>query len=314
MLEVAQVIYVSEPDVINVRKVRELLPEGYELLAGDRAFSGTIPEKCGIILMRSATTVNSSIKEKFPNLQCIIRIGVGVDNIDMDFCRQQSIRVYNAPGANADAVSDYVVCMMLGALRRIFTVTSEDVTAWNRFKFTGNSMSAQSIGIVGFGNIGKLVYKKLQVFGCTFYAYDPFIPKEAFPEDVTYMRSLASVFSKSSIVTLHLPLLPETHHVIGEDTLKLLPEKSILINAARGGIVDEIAVAEATRDRGLVYVADTVEGEPTVRKDLLRASNIIITPHIARLTEEAEENVVKVAINNFLSGENREKEAAARES
>lgn len=92
-----------------------------------------------------------AIKTALPNLDSIIRVGAGVDNIDTAFCGQEGIRVYNAPGANADAVSDYVVCMMLVVLRKVFALNPDDITSWNRFKFTGSSISAQSVGIIGFG-------------------------------------------------------------------------------------------------------------------------------------------------------------------
>jgi phosphoglycerate dehydrogenase-like enzyme len=293
---------VTEPDVINLQMAGDMLPEGYELFTGNTAFAGEIPENCTTVLIRSATTVDSQIKRVFPNLTGIIRIGTGVDNIDMTFCDKEDIRVYNAPGANADAVSDYVVCMMLVALRKIFALDPEDAASWNRFKFVGNSMSAQSIGIIGFGNIGKLVYKKLQGFGCkNFYVYDPFIGEAALPDGVTYALSIDDVLANSTVITLHLPLLPETHHIINRGNLELLADGAVLLNASRGGIVDEDAVIECMRHRRLVYVADTVEGEPVVRQGLLDEPNVIVTPHIASLTAESEYNMVKVAVDNFLS-------------
>lgn len=298
-----ETIYVTEPDVINMQMVSDMLPEKYELFAGNVAFSGEIPGHCTTVLIRSATTIDSFIKTIFPSLTKIIRIGTGVDNIDMAFCKRAGIRVYNAPGANADAVSDYVVCMMLVALRKVFALDPEDVASWNRFKFTGNSMSAQSVGIIGFGNIGRLVHKKLRGFGCkNFYVYDPFVRKEALPVDVGYASSIDGVLSKSTVVTLHLPLLPETHHIINRENLQLLPEGAILLNASRGGIVDEDAVIESTQNRQLIYIADTVEGEPMTKQGLLDAPNIIVTPHIASLTIESEHNMVKMAVDNFLNG------------
>lgn len=298
----------TEPDVINLQMVRDMLPERYVLFAGNTAFTGEIPENCTTLLIRSATTIDSHIKMTFPDLTSVIRIGAGVDNIDMALCRQVGIRVCNAPGANADAVSDYVVCMMLVALRKIFTLNPEDVTGWNRFKFTGNSMSAQSVGIIGFGNIGRLVHKKLQGFGCkSFYVYDPFVREDALPNGVTYAPSIGDVLTSSTVVTLHLPLLPETHHIINRDNLKLLSDGAILLNASRGGIVDEDAVIESVRSRQLIYVADTVEGEPVAKQALLDEPNVIVTPHIASLTVESEYNMVKVAVDNFL-GKSRKEE------
>lgn len=296
-----ETIYVTEPKAINMRLVQSLLPETYELFAGNTAFTGEIPESCTTLLIRSATTIGANVKTAFPNLTGIIRVGSGVDNIDMAFCKQEGIGVYTAPGANADAVSDYVVCMMLVALRKISTLTAEDIASWNRFKFTGHSMSAQSVGIVGFGNVGKLVHRKLQGFGCeSFCVYDPFVSEASLPEGVTYAASVEDVLRSSTIVTLHLPLLPATRHIINRENLALLPQGAILLNAARGGIVDETAVAESVRRQGLVYVADTVEGEPLVKPELLHTESVIITPHIASLTAESEQNMIRMAVGNFL--------------
>ena len=298
MAEGSQVIYVTEPEVIDLQAVRQLLPAEYELVAGKTDFSSA-PADCSTLLIRSATTIDSSIKQHFPELKSVIRIGTGVDNIDMEFCKQAGVEVFTAAGANADAVSDYVVGMMLFALRRLQTLTPEDVKTWNRFKFTGHSMSAQTIGIIGFGHIGRLVHQKLQGFGCQFFAYDPLVKKEDLPEGVTGLDSVDEVLQRSSIVTLHLPLMPETRDLLNQRNLSLLKPGAILLNSSRGGIVNEADVVEAAHS-GLTYIADTVEHEPTPNPILLGEPNIILTPHIASLTEESSQNMLKVALANFL--------------
>ncbi len=297
-----EVVYVTEPSAINLREARRLIPAKYELVSGNTSFDGVIPETCTTLLIRSATVINPSVKDVFSNLKSIIRIGTGVDSIDMAFCDRENVHVYTAPGANADAVSDYIVCMMLVALRKITTLTPHDVATWNRFKFTGRSMSNQSIGIIGFGNIGRQVHDKLQGFACKgFFIYDPFMQEDRLPNNVTSMSSVGDVFAHSDIVTLHLPLTPQTRHLISRRELELLPEQAILLNASRGGIVKEEDVVEAVRSRGLTYIADTVENEPEVAPALLQEDNILITPHIASLTKESESNMLKLAIDNFLS-------------
>lgn len=293
-------IYITEPAAINTRIVAELLGDEWKIIEGTPVFDGDTQD-CSALLVRSATTVTSSIKDFFPNLQHVIRVGVGVDNIDIDFCDRERIAVYNAPGANADAVSDYVITMMFQALRKTYLLTERDVKEWNRFKFTGRSMAGRSIGIVGFGNIGKQVFTKLQGFNCkAFFVYDPFIKEEDMPEGVTYAASVEEVLQHSDIVTLHVPLLPATKYLINKENLTLLPDEAILINASRGGIVNEADVVAHTQNHKLVYVADTVEGEPSVSSDLLSTPNILVTPHIAALTKESEDNMVAVALDNFL--------------
>ncbi len=296
-------IYVTEPEAIDVGSVKELFSARYELYSGSTDFTGHIPESCTTLLIRSATNITPSIKNTFPNLKHIIRVGTGVDSIDMDFCNKEAIRVYNAPGANADAVSDYVVGMMLLALRKYHTLTDKDIASWNRFKFVSHSLSSQSIGIIGFGHIGREVHKKLRGFNCRdFFVYDPYVSQASLPEDVESMASVDAVLARSNIVTLHLPLMPQTRHLVNAGNLKLLPKHAILINASRGGIVDEAAAAETARSHDLVYVADTVENEPHVAPDLRQEANIIITPHIASLTEESERSMLTLAVENYLHG------------
>jgi phosphoglycerate dehydrogenase-like enzyme len=297
-----KIIYVTEPDVIDVTSIAEILPVEYDIVQGNTSFEGGIPSDCSILVIRSATTINSSIKEKIPKLKHIIRVGTGIDSIDIEFCNTAGIAVYNAPGANADAVSDYIVAMMFVALRKINLLTKEDTETWNRFKFTGHSMSSRSIGIIGFGNIGKQIFHKLQGFNCkSFVAYDPFVKAEDMPDGVTYASSIEEVLKNSDIVTLHVPLIPSTQYLINKNNLKLLSKGAILLNASRGGIVNETEISEYIHENNLVYIADTVENEPKVAEYLLNNEQIIVTPHIASLTEESEVSMVEVALQNFLN-------------
>lgn len=296
-------LYVTEPTAINLQIVKELVGSDWEIVVGSPSFEGDNLEECSALLIRSATTVTSSIRSTFPKLAHIIRVGVGVDNMDLDFCRREGIAVYNAPGANADAVSDYVIGMMFHTLRKTYLLTEQDVTGWNRFKFTGHSMQGRTIGIIGFGNIGKQLFAKLQGFTCkAFFVYDPFVVAADLPDGATYAASVEDVLQSCDIVTLHVPLLPSTQYLISKSNLELMPNGAILINASRGGIVNEHDVVEHMRDHDLVYIADTVEHEPDVSPELLDAPNVIVTPHIASLTKESDDNVVRVALQNFLSG------------
>jgi D-3-phosphoglycerate dehydrogenase / 2-oxoglutarate reductase len=293
-------LYVTEPDAINMRIVDDILTDDWEIIEGNTSFDGDDIEDCAALLIRSATTITSTIKRTFPALEHIIRVGVGVDNIDMDYCTREGIAVYNAPGANADAVSDYVIGMMLHALRKTHRLSRQDIEKWDRFKFTGRSMASRRIGIIGFGNIGRQIFYKLQGFNCqAFYIYDPFVKKADMPMGATYVTSVEDVLRQSDIVTLHVPLLPNTKYLINKDNLGLMPDGAILINSSRGGIVREADVVEYMRGHNLVYVADTVEGEPNVSQELLDAADALVTPHIASLTRESDDTMVAVALDNF---------------
>ncbi|HYH74362.1 MAG TPA: NAD(P)-dependent oxidoreductase [Candidatus Saccharimonadales bacterium] len=294
-------IYVTEPEVIDLDVVREVLGGAdYNLIAGSTDFSVGDASICNTVLIRSGTHVDATTKEKMPNLQHVVRVGVGLDNVDLAFCEQNGVAVYNAPGANAEAVAEYAVAVILLALRNIHLLERSDLETWNRFKFSGTSIASRTVGIVGFGHIGKLLFQKLQALGCKdFLLYDPYVTEA--PEG-TRMAELDELLSESDVISLHLPLLPATEHIINAGKLSLLKENAILLNAARGGIVDEAAVVAALTDKQFTYIADAVEGEPQVNPALLDQPNILITPHIASLTDDAEKAMARVAVQNLVDG------------
>lgn len=284
--------------------VGELLADTpYEAVVGDRSlhYDGD-PSDVAAVFIRSRTKIDETIKTKFPNVRAIIRAGVGLDNVDVDFCRAEEITIHNAPRANSDAVAEYVVAMLLFTMRRLRTLKREDVRQWNRFAYVGESMSGQTVGIVGFGNVGRLVQQKLAGLGCSrFVVYDPFLPAGAVQgEGIEQVDELEQLLERSTMITLHMPLTDETRHMIGASQLARLQDGVILVNAARGGIVDELALLKILDDTSLTYVADTVENEPEVRPELLGREDIIVTPHMAGLTHEAERNIVVHALQSFL--------------
>lgn len=293
-------VYVSEPDVIDLETVRQLLPgETFVVTAGQADFAPGFTSGAEVLLIRSGTTVGSDIKQYFPRLNAVVRVGTGLDNVDVDFCESAGVKVYNAPGANADAVAEYVTAMILYVKRNLYRLNREDVAAWNRFVFRGEGVAGQTVGIVGFGHIGRLLQQKLLGLGCQkFFVYDPYILAETIAAAGATPADLGTVLRESDVVSLHLPLVPDTRHIIDSEKLNLLKEGALLINAARGGIVDESALLAMSKE--ITYVADTVEGEPKVNLALLEQKNIIITPHIASLTKDAEEAMVRVALKNYL--------------
>jgi len=298
-------VYITEPNAIDAGQAgRQLGATGYTLVRGDTQFSNPTDD-CEALLIRSATHVDATIKDHFPALKSVIRVGAGLDNIDLEYCKKNGIAVFNAPGANADAVAEYVVSMTLYATRRLYTLEKHDAATWNRFKFRGDSISGKTVGIVGFGNIGKLVHRKFQGLGCTSFAvYDPYVPAEAIEAyEGAKAMNLDQLFEQSDIVTLHIPLTEETRYTVGVKALPLLKQGVILINASRGGIVDESSLIEhMPSNPEMIYIADTVENEPHVNEALLNQENVIVTPHIASLTSGAEAAMLEQALKNFIDG------------
>lgn len=294
-------VYVTEPEAIDLKIAASAFGDApHTLVAGSADFSVGEPGACNTVLIRSGTRIDDSILASMPALKHVVRVGVGLDNVDTTFCQAHDIAVYNAPGANADAVAEYAVTVILLALRKLHLMTPQDQAAWNRFKFTGHSITGRTVGIVGFGHIGKLLFAKLRALGCqNFIVYDPFVADT--PEG-TRTASLDELLQQSEIISLHLPLIPETTHIINAEKLALMKDGTILLNAARGGIVDETAVLARLDNHALTYIADTVEGEPQVNPALLNHTGVILTPHIASLTTEAEEAMIRTAVENLVAG------------
>lgn len=299
-----QTVYVTEPKMISLDELRELLPtDKFEIEAGQTELHDGFSSDAEVMVIRSATHADGDYLQHFPQLTAVVRVGVGLDNVDTDYCRRQGIAVYNAPGANADAVAEYVTAMILYANRRLGRLTPERVGNWQRSDFMGTSISEQTVGIVGFGNIGKLLQQKLRGLGAQrFLVYDPYLPAEVITQTDAEAVELDDVLSQCNVVSMHLPLTPETKYLIDGEKLQLLPDNAILVNASRGGVVEEAAILDLAPERNITYIADTVENEPEVNPQLLENERVIVTPHIASLTTASDQAMLRVAVDNFLQG------------
>ncbi|MBO3802147.1 MAG: D-isomer specific 2-hydroxyacid dehydrogenase family protein [Thermoproteota archaeon] len=224
----------------------------------------------------------------------IVRHGIGIDNIDLKAAEECGVIVAAVPGyKEREAVAEHTIALMLNALRRI-TEANEAVKSgrWQeRAKFISKNISNLTVGIVGFGNIGSRVAEILMNgFGTKVVAYDPYVPKEKMETlGVTPMINITELISKSDIVTLHANLSPETYHIINKETLASAKKGIIIVNAARGELIDQNALIEAI-EKGIIIAAalDVVEKEPIeLEHPLLKYSNVVITPHIAAYTQEA---------------------------
>jgi phosphoglycerate dehydrogenase-like enzyme len=298
-------VYITEPNAIDIgRTEHRLEAAGYQHVCGNLQFSNASTEYETLVI-RSATYIDSTIKAYFPSLKNIIRIGSGLDNINLEYCKKNDIAVFNAPGANASAVAEYVIGVTLYVIRKLHLLEQSDVKTWNRFKFRGGSIRNKAIGIVGFGNVGKALYERFKGLGCsTFFVYDPYLSPgtKEFYEEISFV-SFNELISQADVVSLHIPLIDETRHVVDKKVLPYFKRDSILINASRGGIVDEIALlAQLRNSPEMIYIADTVENEPCVRDGLVRQHNVVVTPHIASLTNEAEVSMLDEALGNFIHG------------
>jgi (S)-sulfolactate dehydrogenase len=236
------------------------------------------------LIVRNLTQVNEEILVGAPNLKVVGRLGVGLENIELPACAKRNIKVVPATGANAESVAEYVVGAAVTLTRGFIPATVSTLKGeWPRPRFsTYPEFLGKTIGIVGFGSIGRVVAKKANAFGLHCLAYDPMLPAGSIELDEfsVPLLSLSDLLGKSDAVTLHLPFLPETKNLFNAATLDQMKNGACLINTARGGILDERALAERLRSGRLGGAAiDVFESEPA--KDLshfVGIENLILTP------------------------------------
>ena len=250
------------------------------------------------IIIRNKTTLSKEILSEFSKLKFIGRLGVGLDNIDMDYCSEKKIKVQPASGLNADSVAEYVIQSALSLLKKIPLLHQETVKgSWPRNSFTLNEIQGKTFGFIGFGEIAKKVFKRLEPFGVHCVAYDPYIDKNSVAEFKIELIDFEKLLQLSNIISIHLPLTNETKELINKDTFKKMTKSPIIINTSRGSIINEYDLLEAYRENLITgFALDVYEKEPVEKKfydQISNDMNCILTPHIAGVTEESNFRVSK---------------------
>ncbi|EKM98378.1 MULTISPECIES: hydroxyacid dehydrogenase [unclassified Acidocella] len=249
-------------------------------------------EDCQALIVRNRTQVRGALLAQAPKLELVGRLGVGLDNIDLEACKARKIAVYPATGANDDAVAEYVACATLSLLRRGF-LRSVEVAAglWPREAMIGREISGRRAGMVGFGGTARQAAARLAALGMRIAAYDPLLPEGHAAWGTAQRMSLEDLFASCDVVSLHVPLTPQTRHMIDAGKLALMQSHAVLINAARGGVVDEAALVAALKAGALGGAAlDVFEHEPLDGPHgalFAGVPNLILTPHIAGVTMES---------------------------
>lgn len=245
---------------------------------------------CDAVIIRSATTLSSSILDNAGRLRVIGRAGIGVDNIDIDAATERGVVVLNTPDANATTTAELAIAHMLSLARHLpFANHSVRSKKWERQRFIGAELANKTLGIIGFGTIGRIVAQRAVGLGMLVIAHDPYVTDEVFAELGVQHFDLDEVLQQADIVTLHCPLVDKTRHLMNSKTLQLMKPGARLINCARGGLVDEAALHDAL-DSGQITGAalDVFETEPPRDSPLLELDNIVFTPHLGASTEEAQ--------------------------
>jgi (S)-sulfolactate dehydrogenase len=240
------------------------------------------------LIVRNRTQVRGDLLAAAVRLRCIGRLGVGLDNIDVDACKARGIEVIPATGANAESVAEYVVCTAMVLLRgAFFSTRAVEAGTWPRQTLSqGREVAGKVMGIVGYGSIGRLTARKAEALGMQVMSYDSVAGDAS-------TRDLELLLRESDVVSLHVPLTPETRGLLDARRLALMKRDAVLVNTARGGIVDEAALAAMLREGRLRGAAlDVFDQEPLAAgSSLTGAPRLILTPHIAGVTLEANERV-----------------------
>lgn len=256
------------------------------------------------IVVRSVTKVNEEFYEKAVNLKVVGRAGAGVDNINMEGATKRGIIVVNTPEANSVSAAEHSVGLLLASCRNITQANNRiKGKVWDRSGLKGAELLGKTVGIVGLGRIGSLVATRLQSFGMKVIAYDPYITDARFKRfGVEKKDRLEDLVKEADIITVHTPKTEETFGMIGEEQFKIAKKGLRVVNCARGGIINEEALAKAIKD-GIVASAgiDVLVGEPNTTSPLIDLDQVVLTPHLGADTEEAQNNVGVTIAEEVLS-------------
>jgi (S)-sulfolactate dehydrogenase len=258
------------------------------------------------LIVRNRTQVRGDLLAAAERLSCVGRLGVGLDNIDMEACRARNIAVYPATGANDLSVAEYVITAALMLLRGAWLASASVAAgAWPRQKLIGRELAGRTVGLVGFGAIAREVAWRANALGMAVVAYDPHLEATHPAWQLARNVSLDGLLEISDVVSLHVPLTGGTRRMIGERQLAAMKPGAVLINAARGGVVDEAALAAELRKGTLGGAAlDVFEAEPLSAADgekFAGIANLILTPHIAGVTEESNVRVSDLIAETVLA-------------
>ncbi len=243
------------------------------------------------IIIRSATKVRKEIIDAAKNLKAIGRAGVGLDNVDVEYAKSKGIKVINTPGATSISVAELTIGLILAVMRKIaYADRGMRNGAWPKKQSKGIEMYGKTIGIIGIGRIGREVAKRARAFGMNVIYYDVYKLDEKQARDLgVEYRDLEALISTADVITLHVPLVPETRHLINRERISQMKDGAIIINASRGGTVDEEALYDALKSGKLYGAAlDVYENEPLKESKLFELDNIVLTPHIGAQAKEGQ--------------------------
>ncbi len=262
------------------------------------AMKALIADCAGVIV--GVDPLDADVLACAPKLRAVAKYGVGVDNIDMDYCQAHGIRVSRTVGANSEAVADYAMALMLAVARKA-PLIDRRCRALDWGKITTRDVSHATLGLFGLGAIGRHVARRAQGFDMRVMAYDPYWPEEFAQANGIERAEPDDIFRRADFISLHLPLSPETRNFVGEREISLMKRDAVLINTARGGLIDEKALLRALQE-GRIYGAglDAFAHEPPEDEAWFSLENVVLGSHCAASTTGATRNMGRMATENLL--------------
>ncbi len=260
------------------------------------------------IIVRSRTKVTREVIEAASSLKIIARAGVGVDNVDVQAATERGIMVVNAPESTSITVAEHTMGLVLSLSRKI-SIADKSVKEdkWEKSRFMGMELNGKTLGIVGMGRIGSQVVIRAKAFGMDIVVYDPYITPEAATELGVEVVDMETLLKNADVITIHVPLTPETKHLISQPQFEIMKDNAIIVNCARGGIINEDDLYDALSEGKISGAAlDVFENEPPAGSSLLELDNVVLTPHIAASTSEAQRDaaiIVAKEIKKVFKGE-----------
>jgi D-3-phosphoglycerate dehydrogenase len=243
------------------------------------------------LMIKTYTRVTKDVIDEASRLKVVARAGTGLEKVDVEYAENKGITVRNTPEANVISVGEMVFTLMFAVARKIVLADGyvRSRRGWDRDRFVGTELTGKTLGIIGLGHIGKRVAKAARGFEMRLLGFDPFVKVEEMAEHgVEKIDALEDLLPASDLITIHVPLMDSTYHLIGETQMGLMKKTVILVNTSRGPVVDQEALLKALK-AGRIGGAglDVFEKEPPDDEDLLRLENIVVTPHIGAATREA---------------------------
>ena len=289
---------INEKGIENLKAVADVV---VDTTITPEELANTIHEYNGIVV-RSRTKLTKDILKNADNMQIIARAGVGVDNIDLDAATEKGIMVVNSPESTSVTVAEHTMGLILSMARKI-SIADKSVKdgKWEKKKFMGVELRNKTLGVIGMGRIGSQVVNRCKSFGMDAMAYDPYLPEEVAKQMGVELTDLNTVLKNSDFITIHVPLTPETKHSISTPQFELMKDSAFIVNCARGGIIDEDALYDALVNNKIGGAAlDVYEEEPPKESKLFDLDNIVLTPHIAASTKEAQRDAAIIVADEII--------------